>query len=668
MDFLIAYGSHTGQADSIAHQLQEKCELLGFKPRLFSLEENGKSFFIEKESLVVVIVSSTGDGDPPENAARFLRKISARSLDANYLSDLSYALLGLGDSNYSTYQGTPRKVDKNLARLGAKKIIDTAEADDEIGLEVVVEPWIERLLKKLCEIFDIPLSNLDNLQSTVPKTTIAKPVVDLKLSKISMGDAPETPSIKVLKANDYAYPGETSLIKALRVPVSPLTYLISSVTHEKFDPKSVTWQNGERFPGAHGKPIDVTVVGTTLLTSPNAHKPKREIIIDLGENLDNAKFEPGDAFYFLQPNPEEEVNFILERMGLLTLADQKCGVEVDKNATKPNAAVPGYIPPTSSLRYIFTHCLDIRRSPGRPVLRIFAEATEDEAEKRRLLELCSAQGMAEFTAHVRQAAVSIVDVLLAFPGVRPSPERLMEQLPRLMPRPYSVANSFERCNGRPRFIYSQLDFADADGRRYKRLGLATEWLNLLRVNDKIQVIMKEPSRFRLPPPPLTWNDVSSMPLLMIGPGTGVSTFLSFMDKILHEKLTNGQLETVPRLLFFGCRTFEKDYICKNELESYVREGIIDELITCQSQPTKPVSDLDKYVQEALKRRSAQIFSFLELPKSRVFVCGDAKAMSKDTWECFVQILVQNKGCTDMEARAYLNEMKKNDRYVEDVWA
>lgn len=52
-------------------------------------------------------------------------------------------------------------------------------------------------------------------------------------------------------------------------------------------------------------------------------------------------------------------------MGLLTLADQKCSVEVDKNATKPNASVPGYIPPISSLRYIFTHCLDIRRSPGR---------------------------------------------------------------------------------------------------------------------------------------------------------------------------------------------------------------------------------------------------------------------------------------------------------------
>ncbi|CAJ0578195.1 unnamed protein product, partial [Mesorhabditis spiculigera] len=683
MDFLITYGSHTGQSESIAAQLKEKCMLLGMNPRVHVLEENEKTFFIENEPLAVIIVSSTGDGDPPENAARFLRRISRRTLADDFLKNVTYALLGLGDSNYSTYQGVPRKFDEQLTKLGAKKLIPTGEADDEIGLELVVEPWIEQLLKKLCELDHIPISRLEGL-------TISTPLVKKEKEKKSVAEKPKLPTVmsteddradsstdRILKLAPYTYPGEISLIRgnealssdeALRVPIAPLTYLVTSVTHEKFEPKSVNWQNGESMPGLQGKPMDATVVGTTLLTDFDVHKPKRELVIDLNAHWDQLSYSPGDAFYFLQPNPEAEVNFILERMGLLMMADQKCHVTVAGDAKKPNAAVPGYIPPISSLRYIFTHCLDIRRAPGRPVLRVFADATSDEGEKRRLLELCSSQGMAEFTAHIRQAAVSIVDVLAAFPGVRPAPERLIEQLPRLIPRPYSVSNCYERARGRIRFVYSEMKFGVADGRRYERLGLATEWLNALRVGDQIQVMMKEPARFRFPVPPATVEAGLKMPLLMIGPGTGVSTFISFLDLLLHEKIKIGSLPAVPRKLFFGCRNFEKDFIYKDLLESYVREGILDELIACESQPAKPVPGRHCYVQEALRQRADEVWDFIQLEESRIFICGDAKAMSKDTWECFAKIVAEKKGCSDAEAKAFLLELKKANRYIEDVWA
>ncbi|CAJ0570942.1 unnamed protein product, partial [Mesorhabditis spiculigera] len=574
---------------------------------------------------------------------RFLRRISRRTLADDFLKNVTYALLGLGDST------------TRLTRLGAKKLIPTGEADDEIA---------EQLLKKLCELDHIPISRLEGL-------TISTPLVKKEKEKKSVAEKPKLPAVMstednradssadpILKLAPYTYPDEISLIRgnealssdeALRVPIAPLTYLVTS-------------------PGLHGKPMDATVVGTTLLTDFDVHKPKRELIIDLNAHWDQLSYSPGDAFYFLQPNPEAEVNFILERMGLLMMADQKCHVVVASDAKKPNAAVPGYIPPISSLRYIFTHCLDIRRAPGRPVLRVFADATSDEGEKRRLLELCSSQGMAEFTAHVRQAAVSIVDVLAAFPGVRPAPERLIEQLPRLIPRPYSVSNCYERARGRIRFVYSEMKFGVADGRRYERLGLATEWLNALRVGEQIQVMMKEPARFRFPVPPATVEAGLKMPLLMIGPGTGVSTFISFLDLLLHEKIKSGSLPAVPRKLFFGCRNFEKDFIYKDLLESYVREAILDELIACESQPAKPVPGRHCYVQEALRQRADEVWDFIQLEESRIFICGDAKAMSKDTWECFAKIVAEKKGCSDAEAKAFLLELKKVNRYIEDVWA
>uniref|UniRef100_A0A183V311 FAD-binding FR-type domain-containing protein n=1 Tax=Toxocara canis TaxID=6265 RepID=A0A183V311_TOXCA len=167
-----------------------------------------------------------------------------------------------------------------------------------------------------------------------------------------------------------------------------------------------------------------------------------------------------------------------------------------------------------------------------PVLRMLADNASDENEKRRLLELCSAQGNEEFTQFVRQAGLSFADLLFAFPSCRPPVDRCLELLPRLMPRPYSVTCSRERNRRRVRFAFSMLHFEPIDGRRYSRHGVASDWLASLKVGDQVQVMLKEPSRFRLPPLSNSCSDVRRIPLIMIGPGTGVAPYLSFLQHIL----------------------------------------------------------------------------------------------------------------------------------------
>ncbi|KHJ82283.1 hypothetical protein OESDEN_18025 [Oesophagostomum dentatum] len=112
-------------------------------------------------------------------------------------------------------------------------------------------------------------------------------------------------------------------------------------------------------------------------------------------------------------------------MGVLTIADQVCNVSVHPKTQKINPTLPPHVPPKSSLRHLFTNCLDIRRTPGRPVLRALAESASNEQEKRRLLELTSAQGLSEFNDFVRQPGLSLADILFAFPSLRPSPDRLI---------------------------------------------------------------------------------------------------------------------------------------------------------------------------------------------------------------------------------------------------
>ena len=159
-------------------------------------------------------------------------------------------------------------------------------------------------------------------------------------------------------------------------------------------------------------------------------KPKRSIEISiLGESETVNAFmkdcDAGDSVYFIFPNPENEVNFILHRLSLIPIADNQLKLSIDSSTQKRDPKLPGYIPNPCSLRYLLTYCLDIRRAPGRPLLRIFAEYAKDDAEKRRLLELCSAQGVHEFTTFVRQAAISIVDLMIAFPSSNPPIDRLI---------------------------------------------------------------------------------------------------------------------------------------------------------------------------------------------------------------------------------------------------
>ncbi|KAJ1360129.1 FAD binding domain [Parelaphostrongylus tenuis] len=671
-DFLILYGSHTGQAESISKQIKERSEILGMKPRLYTLDENEKQFFIQNEPLVVIVVSSTGDGDPPENASRFVRRIMRRNLESDFLQKLDYALLGLGDSNYSTFQGVPNRIDKQLRHLGARPIIEIGHADDQVGLEVVVEPWIERLFEALITRFNLNVDVLKRLTTKIeipekkelPDVVNDQNVLESKTAVPILAPQPyDYPPLSLISGND-----KLSNDPALRVPVAPQEFVSSSVSHLKWTKNSETpWQNGAKMVGVASEPYDVTVVGTARLTDADVVKPKYELVLDFGDSLPHLSYEPGDAFYFVFPNPLSEVNFILKRMDLLNIADQVCNLSVDETTNKINAVLPAHVPSGTSLRHIFTYCLDIRRTPGRPILRSLAEKATDEREKRRLLELTSAQGLADFNNFVRQPGLSLADILFAFPSVRPSVDRLIELLPRLIPRSYSVSS----CRGRRvRFIYSVMSFSAEDGRRYERKGLATEWLLNLRVGDTVQIMRKEPARFRLPPPPLMPSSALQMPLLMVGPGTGVAVFLAFCQYLLNSKLNNPQnFPDVPRYLYFACRNLEKDALHIDEMKSYVREGILTELILCEScgQDGRP-----RYVQDALRQKIRQVCEFLGNSScdnpSRVFVCGDAKGMSKDVWQCFHDIIKEGMNKSDVEAKLYMTELRNSDRYIEDVWS
>jgi sulfite reductase (NADPH) flavoprotein alpha-component len=137
----VVYGSQTGNAKRLAEQLVRQAEAAGVVARLlradaYPLRE------LKAEKLLYVVISTQGDGDPPDDARGFVEHLLGKRAPA--LPGLRFAVLGLGDSSYPQFNATGRQLDSRLAELGAQRLFERGEAD--LDVETVATPWLSRAL------------------------------------------------------------------------------------------------------------------------------------------------------------------------------------------------------------------------------------------------------------------------------------------------------------------------------------------------------------------------------------------------------------------------------------------------------------------------------------------------------------------------------------------
>lgn len=151
----ILYGSATGNAEHIAKDLAAKQQpSSGFHQVLcFELDQFKRKCqpIWEKETStkygVLIVTSTTGNGDAPENASRFVRYIKRnQTVDEKPFRNVAYAVLGLGDTNYDQFCQCAKVIDKKMLDLGGTRIRPLKCADEATGLEEAVEPWTETIL------------------------------------------------------------------------------------------------------------------------------------------------------------------------------------------------------------------------------------------------------------------------------------------------------------------------------------------------------------------------------------------------------------------------------------------------------------------------------------------------------------------------------------------
>lgn len=142
----ILFGSQTGNGQSLAEEMSKKLENQQFDVTLSSMNDF-KANTLKKVKNLLVIVSTHGEGDPPDNAVSFYEFLNGRK--APQLQDMQYSVLSLGDSSYEFFCQTGKEFDTKLAELGGKQLIERVDCD--VDFDEQAAEWMEGVIGALNE-------------------------------------------------------------------------------------------------------------------------------------------------------------------------------------------------------------------------------------------------------------------------------------------------------------------------------------------------------------------------------------------------------------------------------------------------------------------------------------------------------------------------------------
>uniref|UniRef100_A0A3B4X3H4 Methionine synthase reductase n=1 Tax=Seriola lalandi dorsalis TaxID=1841481 RepID=A0A3B4X3H4_SERLL len=670
--FLVLYGSQKGQAQSIAEGIAEEAEDHGLVAELSCLNQNEK-YNLEKENApVVFIVSTTGDGEPPDNALQFVKRIKKKTLSTDHYKHLCYALLALGDTNYENFCNCGKTIERRLQELGAKQFYATGYADDGVGLEVVVDPWLEGLWKAIKGA----LSKMASDRTDVQLNLLTSPAGSPMLASQSHATASVTTSAPETQTGDVGVPHD-ALAASLTCSLPPLSESSLNVPALPSPYLDVSLQDMDIMEPVRNDAVPI--YRAVQMTRGDSVKTSLLLELDISANPMMA-YQPGDSFDVFCPNRATEVEDMLHRLGLQDQRNHHVHVSLKKDTRKKGAQVPSHIPQNISLLYLLTWCLEIRSVPKKAFLRALVEHTGDSVQRRRLQELCSKQGATDYNLYVRDSNLSVLELLAAFPSCWPPLSLLIGQNPCCY-----LTHSCLKHPGKLHFVFNVVEFPACSGRPAGRRGLCTGWLFDLinpglvfpgkpecsgsRALPKIHVSLRPYCSFRPP------SDLS-VPFIMVGPGTGVAPFIGFLQQREKERQENPEAVFGETWLFFGCRHRDRDYLFREELEGFVSSGILNHLKVCfsrgdeQEQGEKEITTSvarPRYVQHNLLLNSQYITEILLRQNGCLYVCGDAKNMAKDVNDTLIEMIKTELQVDQLEAMKRLAGLREEKRYLQDIW-
>ena len=241
----------------------------------------------------------------------------------------------------------------------------------------------------------------------------------------------------------------------------------------------------------------------------------------------------------------------------------------------------------------------------------------------------------------------LIDLLHDYPGALRDPADLVAMLPRLTPRLYSISSS---PAAHPGEIHTTVAVVRYEAHSRERGGVCSTLLaDRKSSGERLPMYIHPNKRFRLPA-----DGNNSM--IMIGPGTGIAPFRSFLyeRRALSHKGKNW--------LFFGERSAATDFLYREELEEMHSDGHL----TCLDLAFSRDQEHKIYVQDRMKEKGRELFDWLEQGAS-VYVCGDASRMAKDVDAALHSVIASHGGRGSDAASEYMQALKDEHRYHRDVY-
>ncbi len=558
------YGTESGNSEKVASIGCKSAIALGYDAELVDMGQLDMESLHDWHNLFMVI-GTNGEGEMPLNAESAWEDAQANQLTG--LSELKFAVLGLGDSSYDYYCQAGHDWDAYLEASGAERLVDCGEADSDFMAESMA--WLTDALAAL---------------SGKPEDDVRKIIDDV----------------------------------------------VSGAVDE----------NAEEGWSA-SNPWQAKILEKRNLCSQASSKSVWHYSLCLKDS--GIVYKPGDCIDILPVNEKPLVEKLIEVMGWS--GDEPVTVEGT----------------TYTIRKALEEHLEIRQ-PTLKLLKLLA-ARGDSAEFKRVVQQTKAD-IEQFTyGHDVLSLVeeytkppapktdfkSKIKALLGQPEFMPRIEArvFVSYLKAVHPRAYSIASSY---NANPDEVH--LTVADVKyqrkGREHK--GACSIYLaDRINVGDTVKCWLLTNKYFVLP-------EDNNIPLIMVGPGTGIAPFIAFLEEREYRKAEG------KNWLFFGDRESANDFLYRDELEAFQEKGLLTRLDTAFSRDQEE----KVYVQHKMQKAGKEIYEWLQ-QGAIFYVCGDAKHMAQDVEDTLIAILQEHGQKDEEQARKYLKTMQRERRYLKDVY-
>lgn len=540
-ELTILFGSQTGNSQGLAEEISEKLKNMEYQVMLTPMNEF-KVKDLKKLTHLLIIVSTHGEGDPPDTALPFYEYLYSRR--APELNDLHFSVLALGDSSYEFFCQTGKQLDERLEKLGAKRL--SPRVDCDLDYDEPAAQWFENVAQSLKKLIE-------------------------------------------------------------REPASEGAF-VSGV------PSSIP----EQLKYSRTNPFRAEILENINLNGRGSNKETRHLELSLEGS--NFQFEPGDSIGIYPENEEELVHLIIKELQL-----------------DPNESVPIN-----------------NQGEVRSLLEALKNHYEITVLSKPLLEKASKineklQAFIESEEDVRDylKGRDLLDLVRDFPFWNISAVELVGILRKIPARLYSIASSYQSNPDEVHLTIGTVRY-EANGR--KRKGVCSGYCaEKGKPGEFLSIYVQKNPNFRLPSDP-------DVPIIMIGPGTGVAPFRSFLEE-REEIEAKGK-----SWLFFGDQHFVTDFLYQVEWQRWLKNGVLTNMDVTFSRDTEK----KVYVQHRMLEKSREIYGWLE-EGAHVYVCGDEKNMAKDVNSTLLEILEKEGGMSSEAAEAYLTDMQREKRYQRDVY-